>query len=881
MTRWVRMMISGALALSMTACLQPGEDDAPASKESVLALNVDATAFHLQQLVTAEGEDGAAFKALFLGELSARNVDTGQTSTFVWSVEVDAQALTASSNRTVILKPGSYELALLVTTGNQQYAGTATAAIGDGRNAVAMTLRPVVGNSIENAAVVSRASAFSLSYDPAELAGVQSPQIGVIVDGGSEAILALNPSNGRSQTLINVAPGAHSISLRFYDAGLQVGRSRVEQESVTISPGQDVAMDLIALQGESLFELTSTSGDARFSFSVPAEVVDEAGGAGNLRLQLAVVGPANPFQERTLSVEQAAGAFTASTTLSGIRYGDVDVSLSFLDVSTTPSTLLGTCNQSLTLDSRSRTASCNLSLLRRAIIGGNLLGTVGIDVVDTGQQPVSGAVVSIGGTVLGITSGSFGTPGYLRVFLRAGTHTLTAASGGRQGSQTITVAPLSISNVRLILSAAEPAVVSGTITDGATDAPVAQAMQVSVEGPGRNLVTDGNGVPTTSFTVTNGAVGFRIAANATPSEASPVDITLVITGNGYVPTSLPMTIIAPATEFSIKTASLANPPAGVATALAQGQADATGAVVAEIQLQATETITNATATVTVPPGTVVTDANGVPLTGALTMDGAYFSPTVSDSLASFPGGFSADTIDASGNSTPVEFVTAGLISVEIADASGRQARNFSGNGIQISMEIPPETIHPDTGLPIVPGDVIPILSNDTATGRWFDEGLATVTTGSNGNLLATFNATHLSLWNLDFKQNRCATPGFRSRRITVVDLFGTPICAGKMRALRVALSLQGGAAPAGYLRVLAPANIEPHIVQFMNAPVVTRSVISIFRDANNNFKPDNVDVFFGSLVFQNSSPEDNLCPNVTSTANLFLFLPQSQLPGSC
>lgn len=880
MTRWARMMISGALALSMTACLQPGEEDAPDSKESVLALNVEATAFHLQQLV-ADADEDAAFKALFLGELSARNVDTGQTSTFVWTVEVDTQTLTARSNRTVILKPGSYELALLVTTGNQQYAGTATAVIGDGQNGVAMTLRPVIGNSIENVSVVSRASAFTLSYDPAELAGVQSPQIGVVVDGGSETVLALNPSSGRSQTALNVTPGAHRISLRFYDAGLQVGRSRAEQENVTISPGVDVAMDLVALQGESVFELTGTSGDARFSFAVPAEVVDEAGGAGNLRVQLAVVGPQNPFQERTLSVAQAAGAFTASTTLSGIRYGDVSVSLSFVDVSTTPSTLLGTCNQSLTLDSRTRAASCNVSLLRRAIIGGNLLGTVGIDVVDTAQQPVSGAVVSVGGTVLGITSGSFGTPGYLRVFLRAGTHTLNVTSGGRQGSQTITVAPLSISNVRILLSAAQPAVVSGTITDGASNTPIAQAMQVTVEGPGRNLVTDSNGVPTTAFTVTNGAVAFRIAANATPSEANPVDITLVINGNGYVPTSLPMTIIAPATEFSIKAASLASPPAGVATAVAQGQADASGAVTAPILLQTTENVTNATASVTVPPGTVITDASGVPLTGALTMDGAYFSPAVSDSLAAFPGGFSVEVNDSNGNARPVEFVTAGLISVEIADASGRRAKNFSGSGIQISMEIPPETINPDTGVPIAIGDTIPILSNDTATGRWFDEGFATVTSGSNGNLLATFNATHLSLWNLDFKQNRCATPGFRSRRITVVDLFGNPICAGKMRALRVALSLQGGPAPTGYLRVFAPVNPEPHIVQFMNAPVVTRSVISVFRDTNPNNTPDNLDVFYGSIVFQNSSPEDNLCPNATSTANLFLFLTQNQLPGSC
>jgi hypothetical protein len=368
--------------------------------------------------------------------------------------------------------------------------------------------------------------------------------------------------------------------------------------------------------------------------------------------------------------------------------------------------------------------------------------------------------------------------------------------------------------------------VSGTILDSATGSPMPQSLELTIEGPARDLVIDTNGVPATTFTIADGNVVFWLASDAAPSVNAPVRITLVVRGDGLVPTSLPLTITASATEFLLRATRMIAPPPGVATGQGQGEVDpVTGMVMSPVVLQTTEPITNVTAKVALLAGTVITDSAGVRLSGTLTMKSAYFSPSVASSLAAFPGGFSVETTRSDGTSSPGEFITAGLMSVQIADQYGRQAKNFSGDGLQLAVGISMNAINPITSRPIEPGDRIGIFSNDTATGQWSEEGVVTVA-ASGDQRVAVFYAKHLSLWNLDFKVDRCHSAGFFSRRIIVEDLYGRSVCSPKMRALRIALSLQGGPVPVGYLRVLTPFDTVPgtmdaNVLQFRNAPLVT------------------------------------------------------------
>jgi hypothetical protein len=102
-----------------------------------------------------------------------------------------------------------------------------------------------------------------------------------------------------------------------------------------------------------------------------------------------------------------------------------------------------------------------------------------------------------------------------------------------------------------------------------------------------------------------------------------------------------------------------------------------------------------------------------------------------------------------------------------------------------------------------------------------------------------------------------------------------------MLGLRISLALVGGPAPAGYMRTLTPFLPEPDVIQFRNTPQVSISVIQVFQDTNANGILDAGETD-GVLVFRSTTPDDNLCPTATSsTATLFLSLPEASLPGGC
>ena len=71
-----------------------------------------------------------------------------------------------------------------------------------------------------------------------------------------------------------------------------------------------------------------------------------------------------------------------------------------------------------------------------------------------------------------------------------------------------------------------------------------------------------------------------------------------------------------------------------------GQSDANGMVVGNaIQVVATESMTGAFGSITIPRGTVMKDAAGHPLTGQIEVMVVYHNNQTEQSLLSFPGGF--------------------------------------------------------------------------------------------------------------------------------------------------------------------------------------------------------------------------------------------------
>lgn len=397
---------------------------------------------------------------LLTGELLVENLDSSTQETYNWSIYLNEDTFEAESNKTIVLSPGDYQFTLLLTKGDLQYLGMSSQTITDGENNIAMTIRPVIGESVTDVVVASRLADFKFNYDAAELstAGFTNPQLGIIVDEGNESILSINPSTGITNHYINLPHGDHHIQLKLYEGEVQKGKSVAAQENVIVVPGMNLQMDLVSLHGETVFSLSEDGGDATFSFKIPAEVIDEAGGAEDLDASFSIVGPKNPLRATKLTLTQdASGDYEAEAVLSNYQFDEVTVSITFTDI--TDSLLLASCNMNVTLNSVPRALNCPVNLRRRAIVSGQLLGILYLNVFDTEGNPVAGATVSENDNILGITGTTgFGTANYFKTYLPAGEYTIRVDTSSDYGTAAVDILPLGTTkkDITLDLSKANP-----------------------------------------------------------------------------------------------------------------------------------------------------------------------------------------------------------------------------------------------------------------------------------------------------------------------------------------------------------------------------------------------------------------------------------------
>ncbi len=280
-----------------------------------------------------------------------------------------------------------------------------------------------------------------------------------------------------------------------------------------------------------------------------------------------------------------------------------------------------------------------------------------------------------------------------------------------------------------------------------------KVIQVTVHGANRDDVVDVTGIQKEVYRTAGGFVGVGLEPDVVPTEANPVNFTLVAHTSGYFSTSVPVVLGQESHEtLEVPMVAYDNPPEGVTIATRIN----TTAVGGVIQTEATVVTpvvaaTNTKAEVIIPEGITMTDADGNPLQGEIKTRVGYFSNVGDASLQAFPGGLTTNVNDG-GLQEEINFFSAGFVAIEITDENGRAAKNFSGGTVQLSVEIAADTYNPDTEMPVQPGDIIPLWSYDEETGEWFKESEVAISGPlPNGNLLATGQLEHLSYWNWDWK----------------------------------------------------------------------------------------------------------------------------------
>jgi len=283
-------------------------------------------------------------------------------------------------------------------------------------------------------------------------------------------------------------------------------------------------------------------------------------------------------------------------------------------------------------------------------------------------------------------------------------------------------------------------------------------LQVSVEFKGQDatLVRDISNVINTIYKSDKGFLSIGVKTDTKfPSQANPIQFTLISSATGYVTTSLPITIYDTIhSSLSIMMVNLTDAPSGISISESNSLVTNNGVVNNDLTLSSTTVNNlNTITTVSIPQGTVLKDKNGIALNGTANVRLLY-GDNSNTSVGVFPGGglttkLSIDNIVSDGM-----FYSAGFVDLVITDQTGKQAAVIENNPIQAKVEVPANTYNPETDALTQPGDIIPVWSYNMDEGKWVLEFNDTIKMVE-GRLVVESEISHLSIYNWDFSSFTC------------------------------------------------------------------------------------------------------------------------------
>ncbi|MDR3680330.1 MAG: hypothetical protein P4L41_10230 [Flavipsychrobacter sp.] len=262
-----------------------------------------------------------------------------------------------------------------------------------------------------------------------------------------------------------------------------------------------------------------------------------------------------------------------------------------------------------------------------------------------------------------------------------------------------------------------------------------------------------------NYNVFGGFISLAVDKSAAPSPTHPVNFTITGSISGFAPIVYQVSITSDsAVSIVVPVIEYANPPANIVVLSTQVALTGNASPAKTLTPAATPTLANP-ATINIANGTTFKDASGNVISGnTLGVVATQYGTDSINSAQSIPGGLSpTDVLDINGSPIPggVRFESAGSLAMQM-NVDGVPVKSF-GTPLMVNMPIDANLLNLATGNTVVAGDAIPVWSMDETTGQFKNEGNATVAfTG--GKLVATFQVSHLSVWNLAWPSNPCPTP---------------------------------------------------------------------------------------------------------------------------
>ncbi|WP_318435035.1 M36 family metallopeptidase [Photobacterium leiognathi] len=473
----VRIFIWLAMLISIVSCGGGGGDDPQTTEPPSDAVSVNFTpefsAFRMALPVANSGSVGknTTTPILLEGILQATNSATNTVEQFDWKASLDLGTFSVTSETTIGLKPGNYDLVLDIVHDGQKYHGEANVDIVDGNSPIAMNLHPVLGKVDTDVSVNPEMAKLYFKVDPNELnlLGLGSPIVGIGLDNNQEMKFLINKNTSQSDLFFNIQYGSYLVNINFYDDTEKVGHLEIPDQTLNIDQNTaEVNYDVVPLMGVTVISFNEQGDSTEIKVKIPSSILTHVQQLSDLQTEIKLLDPDNmilfdgviSFSQDPDDPDAYIGLVPLNLNFQQTQTDGLFMTLKFFDVVDSPSVAFATCtSDSFHLEHNDKTVGCQVTFNDTTVdVVTALNAYFVVNVYDVNGNPVKDAQVFLdsGTTPVGITgSDPFTTDGAVVFNTSVGDHDITAKAIGYIAQKMVTAEPLSINNVDLYLMAQE------------------------------------------------------------------------------------------------------------------------------------------------------------------------------------------------------------------------------------------------------------------------------------------------------------------------------------------------------------------------------------------------------------------------------------------
>ena len=251
-------------------------------------------------------------------------------------------------------------------------------------------------------------------------------------------------------------------------------------------------------------------------------------------------------------------------------------------------------------------------------------------------------------------------------------------------------------------------------------------IRVKISGSSREIVRDIIGVEHEYYYPQNGFVSFGMLPEGLPSESNPIRFSIRSELYGYLAQSKEVTICEPGDYYiRVSMINLSDPPEGVVVENMYNVGNLYNGVVFEDVIISTS---NNEASVTIPSGTKLLDADTNILSGKLNLTLVYLNPETDMGLKTMQSGVNSTVLNNGVQN--VLFSSGNLFEFVIMDSDWKRATFIEEKMLEYSALISSSVINPNSGTYYLPGDKVDFCAFDADTGMWVYQRQDTIKSGN-------------------------------------------------------------------------------------------------------------------------------------------------------